>query len=78
MANIRIARAYVNKPCPVLEEGNEHDRFAICVNRDEKPLPVSRRSQIVATPPDVLNKIVAALEYQRLRKEMNMTVLLFV
>ena len=26
---------YVKKPRPVLEEGNEHDHFAVCVNRDE-------------------------------------------
>ena len=31
---------------------------------DQSPLSISRYSRIVATPPDVLNEIVAALEYQ--------------
>ena len=30
---------------------------------DQTPLSISRRSQIVATPPDVLKEVVAALEY---------------
>ena len=30
---------------------------------DQTPLLISCHSQIVATPPDVLNEIVAALEY---------------
>ena len=30
---------------------------------DQTPLSISRRSRIVAAPPDVLNEIVAALEY---------------
>ena len=30
---------------------------------DQTPLSISRHSQIVATPPDVLSEIVAALEY---------------
>ena len=30
---------------------------------DQTPLSISHRSRIVAAPPDVLNEIVAALEY---------------
>ena len=30
---------------------------------DQTPLSISSRSRIVATPPDELNEIVAALEY---------------
>ena len=30
---------------------------------DQTPLSISRRSRIVAAPPDVLNEIVAALKY---------------
>ena len=30
---------------------------------DQTPLSISRRSRIVAAPPDVLSEIVAALEY---------------
>ena len=30
---------------------------------DQTPFSISRRSQIVAAPPDMLNEIVATLEY---------------
>ena len=32
---------------------------------DQTPLSISRRSRIVAAPPEVLNEIVAALEPER-------------
>ena len=35
----------------------------ISYSLDQTPLSISHRSRIVASPPDVLNKIVAALEY---------------
>jgi hypothetical protein len=36
--------------------------LAIPYSLDQTPLSISRRSRIIATPPEVLNEIVAALE----------------
>ena len=38
------------------------DNMCIPYSLDQTPLSISRRSRIVAAPPEVLNEIVAALE----------------
>ena len=44
-------------------EGEQSPYFAIPYLLAQTLLSISRHSRIVAVPPDVLNEIVAALEY---------------